>query len=108
MQTSTQVYRQLKVAEFSEQQIRALIAILQSAGIVEPEPPESELERLEEYLLAEPFETFLIEMAGGKSFRIQRSDQCGFTRNGSVLLRDVSEARWSVLNSELIGRVQRA
>jgi hypothetical protein len=59
MKTSTQAYRELKAAEFSEAQARALLGILQSAGIVEPEPPESELERIEQYLLAEPFEPFL-------------------------------------------------
>jgi hypothetical protein len=47
MQTSTQVYRKLKAAEFSEPQVRTLVEILQAAGIVEPEPPESELERID-------------------------------------------------------------
>src|SRR5437016_9555004 len=65
MQTSTEVYRQLKAAEFSEPQTRAFIEILQTAGVIEPEPPESELERIERYLLAEPFQPFVIGMAGG-------------------------------------------
>ena len=43
MQTSTQVYRELKAAQFSEPQARALVEILQAAGVVEPETPESEL-----------------------------------------------------------------
>ena len=47
MQTSTQVYRRLEAAEFSEPQAKALVEILQAAGIIEPEPPESELERME-------------------------------------------------------------
>jgi hypothetical protein len=67
MQTSTQVYRELKSAQFSEQQARALVAILQAAGVVESEAPESELERIEQYLMAEPFEPFLIEMAGAST-----------------------------------------
>ncbi len=37
MKTSTQVYRELKAAEFSEPQARALVEILQAGGIVEPE-----------------------------------------------------------------------
>ena len=57
---------------------------LRAAGVVEPEAPESELERIEQYLMAEPFEPFVIEMAGGKSFRIERRDRCGFNRHGSV------------------------
>jgi hypothetical protein len=72
MKTSTQVYRELKAAEFSEPQARALVEILQAGGIVEHEPPESELERIEQYLLAEPLQPFVIEMAGGKSYRIER------------------------------------
>jgi hypothetical protein len=46
MQTSTEVYRQLKAAEFSESQTMALNKILQTAGIIEPGPPESEPDRL--------------------------------------------------------------
>jgi hypothetical protein len=49
MQSSTQVYRTLKAADFSEPQARALVEILQAAGLVEPESPESELERIEQY-----------------------------------------------------------
>jgi hypothetical protein len=59
MQTSTQVYRQLKAAQFTEPKARALVEILHAASIVEPEAPESELERVEQYLLAEPFERLL-------------------------------------------------
>jgi hypothetical protein len=55
MKTSTQVYRELKAAQFSEPQARTLVEILQAAGVVEPEPPESELERIQQYLLTEPF-----------------------------------------------------
>ena len=56
MQSSNQVYRALKGAEFSDTQARALVQILQAAGLVEPEAPESELERIEQYLMADPFE----------------------------------------------------
>ena len=107
MQTSTQVYRELKAAQFSEPQARVLVEILQAAGVVEPEAPESELERIEQYLMAEPFEPFVIEMAGGKSFRIERRDRCGFTRHGSVQLYGVDETRWCILNSINIIRVKK-
>jgi hypothetical protein len=107
MQTSTQVYRELKAAQFSEPQARVLVEILQAAGVVEPEAPESELERIEQYLMAEPFEPFVIEMVGGKSFRIERRDQCGFTRHGSVQLYGLDEARWCLLNSINIIRVKK-
>jgi hypothetical protein len=107
MQTSTQVYRKLKAAEFSEPQVRTLVEILQAAGIVEPEPPESELERIEKYLLAEPFQPFVIEMAGGKSYRGLRLEQCRFTRDGSVYLRDLAGVGWAILNSDHIVRVQK-
>ena len=66
MQTSTQIYRQLKAAQFSEPQAGALVEILQAAGINESEAPESELERIEQYIFAEPFEPFVIEVAGGQ------------------------------------------
>jgi hypothetical protein len=46
MKTSTQVYRELKAAPFSEPQVRTLVDILQAAGVVEREPPETELERM--------------------------------------------------------------
>jgi hypothetical protein len=107
MKTSTQAYRELKAAQFSEAQASALLGILQSAGIVEPEPPESELERIEQYLLAEPFEPFVIEMTGGKSYRIERRDQCGFSRHGSVQLFGVDGTRWSLLSSDHIVRAQK-
>lgn len=107
MQTSTQVYRQLKAAQFSDLQTKALMEILQSAGIVESEAPESELERIEQYLLADPFEPFVIEMAGGKIYRIERRDQCGFSRHGSVQLHGVNEMRWALLNSINIVRVKK-
>ena len=107
MKTSTQVYRALKLAQFSEPQARALVEILQAAGAIEPEPPESELERIEQYLLAEPFEPFVIEMAGGKSYRIERRGQCGFNRHGSVQLLGVEETRWSILSSAYIIRVHK-
>jgi hypothetical protein len=107
MKTSTQVYRELKAAQFSEPQARTLVEILQAAGVVEPEPPESELERIEQYLLAEPFQPFVIEMSGGKTYRIERRDQCGFTRHGSVELLGVDEAKRSILSSAHIIRVQK-
>jgi hypothetical protein len=98
MQPSTQVYRQLKAAQFTEAQARALVEILQAAAIVEPQAPESELEQIEQYLLPEPFEPFAIEMIGGKSYRIERRHQCGFNRQGAVQLYGVNEMRWSLLN----------
>ena len=55
MKTSTQVYRELKAAPFSDPQARALADILQAAG-------------------------------GGRTYRIERRDQCGFSRYGSVEL----------------------
>ena len=108
MKTSTQVYRELKAAQFSEAQARTLVEILQAGGVVDPEPPESELERIEQYLLAEPFQAFVIEMTGGQIFRIERRDQCGFNRHGSVQLSGVDEAKRSILNSDHIIRVQKA
>ena len=107
MKTSTQVYRELKAALFSDPQARALVEILRAAGTIEPEPPESELERIEQYLLAEPFEPFVIEMTGGKSYRIERRDQCGFSRHGSVQLYGVDGMRRSILSSDHIVRVQK-
>jgi hypothetical protein len=107
MQTSTQVYRQLKAAEFSEPQAKTLVEILQAAGIVEPEPPESELSRIEQYLLARPFQPFVIQMAGGKTYGVERLEQCRFTRHGSVCLRDIDGIGWAVLSSDHIVRVQK-
>jgi hypothetical protein len=107
MKTSTQVYRELKAAQFSEPQVRALVEILQAAGVVEPEPPESELERIEQYLLAEPFQPFVIEVSSGKSYRIERRGQCGFSRHGSVQLSDVDDGKWSILSTDHIIRVQK-
>ena len=107
MKTSTQVYRELKAAQFSEAQARALVELMQAGGIVEPEPPESELERIEQYALAEPFQPFVIEMAGGKSYRIERRDQCGFNPQGSVQLLGVDEAKCSILSSAHIIRVRK-
>jgi hypothetical protein len=80
MQTSTQVYRNLKAAEFSEPQAKTLVEILQAAGIVEPEPPESELARIEQYLLAEPFQPFMIEMAVTESSISNSADSPGMVR----------------------------
>jgi hypothetical protein len=78
MKTSSQVYRELQAAQFSEAQARTLVEILQAGGVVEPEPPESELDRIDQYLSAEPFQPFVIEMSSGSSCRIERRDQCGF------------------------------
>jgi hypothetical protein len=107
MKTSTQVYRELQAAQFSEPQARTLVETLQAAGVVEPEPPESELERIEEYLSAEPFPPFVIEMSTGKTYRVDRRDKCGFTRLGLVQLLGVDDARWSILSSDQIIRVQK-
>jgi hypothetical protein len=107
MQTSTQVYRELKSAQFSEPQAVALVKILQAADIAEPEAPESELDRIEQYLMTEPFEPFVIEMAGGRIYQIERRDQCGFNRHGSVQLYGVNGMQWCLLNSINIIRVKR-
>jgi hypothetical protein len=107
MKTSTQVYRELKAAQFSEPQTTALVEILQAAGVVEPEPPETELERIEQYLLAEPFQPFVIEMSTGKSYRIERRGQCGSSRHGSVQLSEGDEAPRAILSSAHIIRIQK-
>ena len=107
MKSSTQVYRELKAAQFSESQARALVGILQAGGVIEPGPPESELERIEQYVLAEPFHPFVIEMAGGKSFRVEDRSQCGFTRHNSVQLLGVDDASRTILSSDHIVRVQK-
>ena len=107
MQSSTQVYRALKGADFSEAQAKALVEILQSAGLVEPEAPESELQRIEQYLMAEPFEPFVIVMTDGKSYRIERHDQCGFSRHGSVQLNRVGDVQRRLLSSDHIIRVKK-
>ena len=49
---------------------------------------------------------FVIEMTGGKSYRIERRDQCGFTRHGSVQLYEVNDTWRSILNSIHIVRVK--
>ena len=107
MKTSTQVYRESEAAQFSEAQARTLVDILQAAGVVEPEPPESELERIEQYLLAEPFQPFVIEMSTGKTYRIERRGQCGFNRHGSIQLSEGDEAPRALLSSAHIIRVQK-
>ena len=107
MKTSTKVYRELKAAEFSEAQAKALLEILQAGGVVEPEPPESELDRIEQYLLAEPFQPFVIEMTGGASYRIERRDQCGFSRHGAVQLSGAGEGKRVILSSDHIIRVKK-
>ncbi|HYZ74378.1 MAG TPA: hypothetical protein VE641_14980 [Chthoniobacterales bacterium] len=107
MKTSTQAYRELLAAQFSEPQARALLEILQAGGVVEPEPPESELEWIEQYLLAEPFQPFVIGMTSGTSYRIERRDQCGFSRHGSVQMTGVGEKKWAILNSDHIIRVKK-
>ena len=107
MKTSTQVYRELKAAQFSEAQARTLVEILQAAGVVGPESPESELQRIEQYLSAEPFPPFAIEMSSGSSYRIERRDQCGFNRHGSVQLSGVGEGDKVILSSDHITRVKK-
>jgi hypothetical protein len=107
MKTSTQVYRELKAAQFTERQARTLLEVLQAAGVVEPEPPESELDRIEQYLSTEPFQPFVIEMSTGKSYRIERREQCGFTRLGSVQLLGLDDRKWAILNTDHIVRVQK-
>jgi hypothetical protein len=107
MKTSTQVYRELKGAQFSEPQARTLVEILRAAGVVEPEPPESDLDRIEQYLSAEPFQPFVIEMTGGSSYRTERRDQCRFGRHGSVQSSGVAGAKQAILSSDHIIRVQK-
>jgi hypothetical protein len=102
-----QVYRELQAAQFSEPQARTLLEILQAGGVVEPEPPESELDRIEQYLLVEPFQPFVIEMTGGTSYRIERRDQCEFSRHGSVQLSGVGERKWAILSSNHIIRIKK-
>lgn len=106
MKTSTQVYRELQAAKFSQAQARTLVEIPQAAGVVEPEPPESELDRIEQYLSVEPFQAFLIEMSSGSSYRIERRDQCGFDRHDSVQLSGVAGAESAILSSDYIIRVK--
>lgn len=67
MKTSTQSYRELKAAQFTDPQAKALVEILQAGGIVESGAIEGELQQIEDDLLAEPFEPFAIEMTGGTS-----------------------------------------
>ena len=81
--------------------------ILQAAGVIEPEPPETELARMEQYLLAEPFQPFVIETSSGKTYQIDRRDQCGFTRLGSVQLSGVDDGKLSILSTDHIIRVQK-
>jgi hypothetical protein len=45
-----------------------LIEILRAVGVIEPQLPETELKRIDVYLLAEPFEPFVIGMTGAKNF----------------------------------------
>jgi hypothetical protein len=106
MKTSTQAYRELKAAQFTEAQARALVEILQSGDIVESGAIEGELQRIEDYLLAEPFEPFAIEMTGGALFRIEQPAQCQFTRHGLVRVRP-GDGYFHTLNSEHIVRVQK-
>ena len=100
MKTGTQTYRELKKALFSEAQATALVEILQTAGVIEPEAPESELDRIEQYLLADPFAPSAIELMGGQSYQIERREQCGFNRRGSIQVRGSNNTRWCVLNSD--------
>jgi hypothetical protein len=106
MKTSTQVYRELKAAQFTDSQAKTLVEILQSGGIVEPGAIEGELQRIEEFVLAEPFEPFAIEITGGTTFRIEQPAQCRFTRHGWVRVRS-SEGQFNILNSEHIVRVRK-
>jgi hypothetical protein len=106
MKTSTQAYRELKAAQFTETQAKALVAILQAGGIVESGAIEGELQRIEDYLLAEPFEPFAIEMPEGTNFRIEQPTQCLFTRGGLVRVRS-GDGHSRILNSEHIVRVRK-
>jgi hypothetical protein len=106
MKTSTQAYRELKAVQFTDPQAKALVAILQAGGIVEPGAIEGELQRIEEYVLAEPFEPFFIELTGGTIFRIEQPAQCRFTRRGLVRVLS-GDGHSNILNSEHIVRVQK-
>ena len=44
---------------------------------------------------------------GLSRYRIERRDQCGFSRHGSVQLYGVDEMRRSILSSDHIVRVQK-
>ncbi len=80
--------------------------ILQAGGIVESGAIEGELQQIEDHLLAEPFEPFVIEMTGGTVFRIEQRAQCRFTRRGSVRVRP-GDGHFRILNSEHIVRVSK-
>jgi hypothetical protein len=106
MKTSTQVYRELKAVQFTEPQAKALVEILQAGGIVESGAIEGELQRIEDYVLAEPFEPFAIEITSGTIFRIEQPAQCRFTRHGLVRVLP-GDGHFHILNSEHIVRVQK-
>jgi hypothetical protein len=106
MKTSTQAYRELKAVQFTDPQAKALVQILQAGGIVESGAIEGELQRIEDYVLAEPFEPFTVEMTGGTIFRIEQPAQCRFTRHGLVRVLP-GDGHFHILNSEHIVRVRK-
>ncbi len=106
MKTSTQAYRELKAAQFTETQAKALVGILQAGGVVESGAIEGELQQIEDYQLAEPFEPFFIELTGGTIFRIEQPAQCRFTRGGLVRVLP-GDGHSRILNSEHIVRVRK-
>ena len=106
MQTSTQIFNQLRAGGFSETQARTLTLVLQQASVVELGAVGGELEQIESLLDAEPFAPFPIEMAGGRSFSVRSPLSCRFTRHGSIELRQPGEGR-SILNTNAIMRVRK-
>jgi hypothetical protein len=106
MKTSTQVYRELKATQFTDPRAKALVEILQAGGVVESGAIEGELQQVEDYLFAVPFEPFAIEMTGGTIFRIEQPAQCGFTRRGLVRVRP-GDGHFHILNSDHIVRVRK-
>jgi hypothetical protein len=106
MKTSSQAYRELKAAQFTDPQAKTLVEILQAGGIVESGAIEGELQQIEDYLLAEPFEPFAIEMTGGTIFLIEQPAQCRFTRHGSIRVRP-GGGHFHILNSDHIVRVRK-
>ena len=106
MKTSTQAYRELKAAQFTDPQAKALVEILQAGGTAESGAIEGKLQQIEDYQLAEPFEPFAIEMTSGTIFLIEEPTQCRFTRGGSVRVRP-GDGHSPILNSDHIVRVRK-
>lgn len=103
MNSSTQIHKTLLAAAFTDQQARGLVTMLQQLGTVEPGEIGGELERFERLLEAEPFTPSEIELSGGLRFRVQERGAGGFTRHGSLWVRQ--DGKLHVLSGEHITRV---